>query len=62
MTTSDFWRSHNIPDQGAVVMLKGGAEGVALWEIRRVVGKITGKDGVRQGIKLEQLEQGMVIN
>ena len=43
-------------------MLKGGAERVALWKIGRVVGKITGKDGIRQGIKLEQLEQGMVIN
>ena len=43
-----------IPETGAVVLLKGEARDRALWKLGRVVGRITGRDGVVRGLKLRQ--------
>ena len=43
-----------IPETGAVVLSKGEARDRALWKLGRVVGRITGRDGVVRGLKLRQ--------
>ena len=43
-----------IPNIGAVVLLKSDAKDKALWKLGRVVSKITGKDGTVRGLKLKQ--------
>ena len=43
-----------IPETGAVLLLKGEARDRALWKLGRVVGRITGRDGVVRGLKLRQ--------
>ena len=41
-----------IQETGAVVFLKGEARDRALWKLGRVVGRITGRDGVVRALKL----------
>ena len=41
-------------ETGVVVFLKGEARDRALWKLGRVVGRITGRDGVVRGLKLRQ--------
>ena len=43
-----------IQETGAVVFLKGEAKDRAPWKLGRVVGRITGRDGVVRGLKLRQ--------
>ena len=43
-----------IPNTGAPVLLKDETKNRALWKLARVVGKVTGKDGTVQGLKLKQ--------
>ena len=42
------------PNIGAVVLLKGDTKDKALWKLGRVVSKISGKDGIVRGLKLNQ--------
>ena len=43
-----------IPNTGALVLLKDETKNRALWKLARVVGKVTGKDGTVWGLKLKQ--------
>ena len=43
-----------ILNTGVLVLLKDETKNRALWKLAQVVGKVTGKDGTVQGLKLKQ--------
>jgi len=52
--------SCTIPKKGAIVLLKEDTKNKALWKLGRVVGNVSGKDGIVRGLKMK-LGNGHII-